>query len=325
MSENQKLLQYQWFDQQARAGKYPNATSLGCQFEIAPKTAQRSITFMRDQLNAPLLYDSSRKGFYYSDPSFALPASEPTQEEMLAILLAQNILVNSAQGVISRQIKSFGRKLFGKNGFFGVTEKRFREAFSSSWNEYAPAQGQVFKKVMNALIENSLLSFSYTSPKDQTPKLRTVEPHHLQHYMGSWRLIAFCHFRNKWLSFMLSRMSDVEVKAGTFLPKPRAQWNNQLEGGFGIFQGEKLIPVRLRFNSFRAPWIREQIWHKEQEIEEVSDGSLILSFPVCKFHEVKMRILQFGGDVEVLEPETLRQEVLDEARRTCRKYDEKIF
>jgi len=75
---------------------------------------------------------------------------------MLAILLAQNILSNSAQGVISRQIRSFGRKLFGKHGVSGVTEKRFREAFSSSWNEYAPAQGQIFRKVMKALIENRL-------------------------------------------------------------------------------------------------------------------------------------------------------------------------
>lgn len=322
MGENQKILQYQWFDAEVRADKYPNATTLGRQFEIVTKTAQRSIDFMRDQLNAPLHYNPSRKGYYYTDKTFVLPASEPTQEEMLAILLAQNILENSAQGFISRQIRSFSRKLFGRNGFFGVTEKRFREAFSSSWNEYAPAQGHVFKKVMKALIENYLVTFTYTSPKDQIPRSRTVEPHHLQHYMGSWGLVAFCHVRGEWRWFMLSRMSNVEVSSETFIRKPRAQWKNQLEGGFGIFQGEDLIPVRLHFNSFRAPWIREQVWHKDQQIEEVGDGSLILSFPVCKFHEVKMRILQFGGDVIVLEPEELRQEVIDEAKRTYRNYSE---
>lgn len=322
MGENQKILQYQWFDDQVRGEKYPNATTLGRQFEVVTKTAQRAIDFMRDQLNSPLLYDPTRKGYYYTDKSFVLPASETTQEEMLAILLAQNILENSAQGFISRQIRSFGRKLFGKNGFFGVTEKRFREAFSSSWNEYAPTQGHVFKKVMKSLIENNLITITYTSPKDQIPRLRTVEPHHLQHYMGSWGLIAFCHIRNEWRWFMLSRMSDVEVNSKTFIPKPKKQWKNQLEGGFGIFQGEELIPVSLHFNAFRAPWIREQIWHKKQQLEEVGDGSLILSFPVCKFHEVKMRILQFGGDVIVLEPEELRQEVMGEAKRTCRNYEE---
>ncbi|SNB45457.1 YafY family protein [Geobacter sp. DSM 9736] len=325
MGENQKLVQYQWFDQQVKAGRYPNATTLAQQFEVVTKTAQRAIDYMRDQLNAPLQYNSTRKGYFYTDNTFVLPASEPTQEEMLAILLAQNILANSAQGVISQQIKSFGRKLFGKNGLFGVTEKRFREAFSSSWNEYAPAQGQVFKTVMKALIENRLLTFIYTSPRDQQPKERTVEPHHLQHYMGSWGVIAFCHLRGEWRSFMLSRMRDVEMKSDTFVPKPRSQWKNQMEGGFGIFQGGQLILVRLHFNPFRAPWIREQIWHKDQQIEELNDGSLILSFPVCQFHEVKMRILQYGGDVVVLEPEKLKQEVLEGARVICRNYDENIF
>jgi predicted DNA-binding transcriptional regulator YafY len=140
--------------------------------------------------------------------------------------------------------------------------------------------------------------------------------------MGSWGLIAFCHVRNEWRWFMLSRMSNVELKSDTFAPKPRAQWKSKLEGGFGIFQGEELILVRLHFNTFRASWIREQMWHKDQQIEEMSDGSLILSFPVCKFHEVKMRILQFGGDVMVLEPEELRKEVFSEVERTCRNYKE---
>lgn len=321
MGENQNLLRYQWFEQQVKAGKYPNASTLGLQFEISPKTAQRSIDYMRDQLNAPFEYDPAQKGYYCTDNSFVLPASEPTQEEMLAILLAQNILASSAQGVISHQIRSFGRKLFGRSGIFGVTEKRFREAFSSSWNEYAPAQGPVFKKTMKALLENRLLTFTYTSPRDQIPNVRTVEPHHLKHYMGNWEILAFCHLRNEWRWFMLSRMSDIEIKDDIFMPKPRSQWKKQLEGGFGIFQGSELIPVRLRFNAFRAPWIREQIWHKEQQIYEVGDGSIIISFPVCEFHEIKMRVLQFGGDVEVLEPEKLRQDILNEAKRTCRIYE----
>jgi predicted DNA-binding transcriptional regulator YafY len=321
MGENQRLVQFQWFDQQVKAGKFPNAVTLAHQFETVQKTAQRAITYFRDQLNAPLEFDASRKGYFYPDNAFAaVPAIEPTQEEMLAILVAQNILAGSAQGAISQQIKSFGRKLFGKNGLFGVTENRFRQAFSSSWNEYAPAQGPVFKRVMTALVQTRFLTVSYTSPVDQIPKERTVEPHHLQHYKGSWRLIAFCHLRREWRSFMLSRMRDVHISDKSFVPKPRERWKKQLEGGFGIFQGKPLTPVRLHFNAFRAPWIREQIWHPSQELEALSDGSLILSFPVCDFHEVKMRVLQFGGDVVVLQPEELKREIQEEARVIMQNY-----
>lgn len=38
-----------------------------------------------------------------------------------------------------------------------------------------------------------------------------------------------------------------------------------------------------------------------------------------------MRILQFGGDVIVLEPEELRQDVISESKRICRNYVEINF
>ncbi len=44
-----------WFDNQVRARKYPNATSLAGAFEISTKTAQRDIDFMRDRLLCPLV------------------------------------------------------------------------------------------------------------------------------------------------------------------------------------------------------------------------------------------------------------------------------
>jgi hypothetical protein len=49
-----------WFDNQVRAKKCPNATSLANQFEISAKTAQRDIDFMRDRLRCPLHYDTKR-------------------------------------------------------------------------------------------------------------------------------------------------------------------------------------------------------------------------------------------------------------------------
>lgn len=53
-----------WFEGPLRASKFPNASLLAGRFEISPKTAQRDIEFMRDRLSCPLLYDTTRKGYY---------------------------------------------------------------------------------------------------------------------------------------------------------------------------------------------------------------------------------------------------------------------
>jgi predicted DNA-binding transcriptional regulator YafY len=104
MGDNLSLERCYWFDNQVRTKRFPNANTLAEQFEISSKTAQRSIDFMRDRIGAPLEYDPGHKGYRYSDDSFSLLAFHVSQEEMVSILLAGNLLSNSAGGrLASRQ------------------------------------------------------------------------------------------------------------------------------------------------------------------------------------------------------------------------------
>jgi len=98
-----------WFDTQVRQKRFPNARKLADHFELSRKTAQRNIDFMRDRLMAPLEYDSSKKGYDYPDHSFELPRFPVTQEEILSVLLARNLLSYSAGGFISSAINRFGK------------------------------------------------------------------------------------------------------------------------------------------------------------------------------------------------------------------------
>jgi len=97
-------------------------------------------------------------------------------------------------------------------------------------------------------------------------------------------------------------MSHVLVEPETFDLKPTDQWTHLLQGAFGIFQAQETITAVLRFTPFRARWIKEQIWHPYQTMTHLDDGSLELSFPVADFREIKLKILQFGADVEVISP-----------------------
>lgn len=98
MGDHQAFERYYWFDNQIKDGFFPNATKLAEQFECDKKTAQRAIDFIRDRLHAPLKYDPVKRGYLYTDNSFELPSLQVSQEELLAILLAKNILSGSAGG-----------------------------------------------------------------------------------------------------------------------------------------------------------------------------------------------------------------------------------
>jgi predicted DNA-binding transcriptional regulator YafY len=138
--------------------------------------------------------------------------------------------------------------------------------------------------------------------------------------MASWVLIAYCRLREGWRKFYLSRIERLQTLPDTFDPRPREQWAHQLEGAFGIFQGPASVLVTLRFNAFRSRWVREQLWHPAQEVRKTPDGGIELSFPVADFREVKMMILQFGADVEVLAPAALRDQVSEEITRMKELY-----
>ena len=59
--------------QALQAGKFPNATTLAREIEVATKTIHRDIEFMRDRLNLPIEFDASRNGYFYTGEVSAFP------------------------------------------------------------------------------------------------------------------------------------------------------------------------------------------------------------------------------------------------------------
>ena len=309
-----------WFDRQIRRGKCPNASHMANHFEVSVKTAQRAIDFLRDRMAAPLEYDASKKGYAYTDQSFELPHLHATQEEILSILIAKKLLSQSAGGIISHAINRFSKKLFQDTRNLGLTEARLEEAFSATWTGYSPASSDIFMSVATALLNHRLFTFDYAAPGADIVSSRTAEPQHLQHYMGSWVLIAWCTLRGDYRKFFLSRMKNIRVLDEPLHPRPFDEWQYQINDAFGIFQGKEIRTVELKFSPFRAAWISEQIWHPDQTMSPTPDGGLVLSLPVSDFREIKLKILQFGADVEVLAPAELRNQVQEEIAKMAGIY-----
>ncbi len=304
-----------WFHEQSKAGCFPNAARLAEQHEVSQKTAQRDINLLRDRFKAPLEYDAGRRGFFYTDDLFELPCLPAGQQEILCLVLARRLLDHTAGGYISRELEILRDKIFSAARRIGFSPETIDQAFSATWSGYSPAQEATFRQTAFALLKHRPIRFTYQSPATNETTRRMAEPYHLQHYMASWVLTAWCRHRNDWRKFYLARMSDLQVQPQDFTPRPESQWRPLLETAFGLFQGNAPIPVTLRFCAFRARWIKQQHWHPDQQLCQQPDGCLDLTLPVSDFREIKMKILQYGADVEVLAPEALRKEIENEIKK----------
>ena len=81
-----------WIDREMRSGKYPNAHSIGEHFGLrGVRTAYEDREFMINRLGAPIKYDRAQSGWYYTDPSYFLPAYELTKNEVLAFFVGEEL------------------------------------------------------------------------------------------------------------------------------------------------------------------------------------------------------------------------------------------
>jgi predicted DNA-binding transcriptional regulator YafY len=97
-----------------------------------------------------------------------------------------------------------------------------------------------------------------------------------------------------------------------------------LRPSFGVYQGK---PVKVRiwwFSSEAAGYIKEKIWHDTQEIVPQKDGSIIFEAEVAGTEEIKFWVMSWGSKAEVLEPQSLREEIRLEAEGMAEKYGKPI-
>lgn len=94
-----------------------------------------------------------------------------------------------------------------------------------------------------------------------------------------------------------------------------------LRDAWGIWYTEnKPQSVVLRFSRQIAPRVRQTQWHHTEALQEEADGSLIWRAEIAEWREMVPWIRGWGADVEVLQPEELREDIVKEVKRIARAY-----
>ncbi|MBU1566276.1 MAG: WYL domain-containing protein [Proteobacteria bacterium] len=322
MSDRQQFERVSWFHGRIKAGRFPNSGHLVEEFEISRRTAHRIIEYMRERIEAPLLYDHARRGFCYSDTAFEIPGHWISETNILALSLAVRLastipdpalkddlcrLINRMTGIAGKNIRACLQQVDGK-----VSVKNI---------EYALVNTGIFRQCVESLFAGRALHITYHSPHQGKTSTRTIQPLHLMHYMGSWHLIAWCSKQQKLRDFALARIREI-APTDTPIPVPTdlGDIKEYTRKHFGIMQSGTTSRVVLQFSPAISPWIAEQSWHPEQKTETGPDGSLRLEFPVADFRELVRTILSHGAEVSVIEPEVLKNLVDKEIERMAMNY-----
>jgi hypothetical protein len=149
---------------------------------------------------------------------------------------------------------------------------------------------------------------------------RVISPQRLVHYRDNWYVDAWCHLRTDLRSFAVDAIREARLVDGRAKEIPAAELDEHLGAGYGIFAGKKVEWATLKFTPEAARWVSAQSWHPNQRARIEKDGSYFLELPYAEAPELVMEILEFGPDVEVLAPASLRERVADLLAKAARRY-----
>ncbi|KOP65945.1 transcriptional regulator [Bacillus sp. FJAT-18019] len=171
--------------------------------------------------------------------------------------------------------------------------------------------------VRRAILEERKIEFHYVKKlSDSTGdrnSFRSAAPYGLVFLQGSWTLVAWCGLRQGIRHFRLSRMKDLTVLEEHFEMPPDFNLEDYRP------PDDRNLKVRILANPDIADRVKESGNYYMETFEECEDG-LLVSFRVRRPEEILQWVLGWGSDVVVLEPESFRDRIRDEAHKLFKRY-----
>jgi predicted DNA-binding transcriptional regulator YafY len=291
--------------------------------EVSPATLKRDLAYMRDRLNAPILYDKEQNGYRFESNSenYALPGLWFSPEEIYALLTMQHLLNNlDGDGLLSRHIKPLQSRLLAmledSDSPLEEIQKRVKiEKMGSRKYDL-----EHFQEIGLALVKRKRLTIEYQSrSKDENTK-REISPQRMIYYRDNWYVDGWCHAKNALRSFSVDAIKKAVILEVRAVDIDDNELNAELGSGYGIFAGKDIQWAVLRFTPDRAKWVASESWHPVQTAEFLQDGSYEIKFPFSDERELIMDILKYGADVTVVSPQSLIDQVLSKANTLIKNY-----
>lgn len=155
-----------------------------------------------------------------------------------------------------------------------------------------------------------------------------VQPYCVKLFRQRWYLVGlstYTYFREQGPRiYSLDRFRHVHVKDETFVMPKDWDAKEYFAGCYGIIAGlnKQIKDIKLKVSAGQANYIRDLPLHESQEEIERNGEYSISTFNIRPQFDFLQEILKNGEEVEVLEPQWLRDEIAGKIKRMSDSYKE---
>ncbi|MCA9924501.1 MAG: YafY family transcriptional regulator [Anaerolineales bacterium] len=274
------------------------------QFEISERTVYRDIQALCE-VGVPI---SALPGEGYRlMAGYYLPPIMFSPAEARALFLAVAMLDGFTEdGATKTAVSTALEKI---HAVLPQTTRQQVEALQAILHFYAfPApllnfDDNTFVRLQEAIHRHRVVRLRYHAQHSNRVTEREVEPTNLVFLDKAWMLTGFCRLRQDERVFRLDRIDQMHVTANTFVPRQLPERNRT--------RGEYMVTVH--FTPTISRWVQEQQHFSHVSSTQLEDGTIESVYRPRSLEQMTGWLLSWGGDMEVIAPSELRQQLAETA------------
>lgn len=268
------------------------APYLAERFEVSRRTIMRDIEHLC-KAGIPLVTTQGQQGGISIMEGYTMDRTLFTSKEMQSILIGLKGL-DSVAGTNQYQC------LMDKLSINPNNEQALSSHIQidlSSWHQSSLTSK--IEMIQEAIEKGLEIKFQYYAPKGESERI--IEPYVLIFQWASWYIYGFCKKRKDYRLFKLNRIQQIDITETKFLPRPTPEID---------FSEEKVFPTTIEA---KVAFTSEVKWRLMESYGVDSftinkDGRLYMESGFTDKENLFYWLLSFGNQVELIEPEGLREE-----------------
>ena len=298
------------------------------ELDVSPATLKRDLQYLRDRLNAPIVYDAFDNGYRFDTAAtrgerHELPGMWFSENEIHALLTMHQLLAGlDDDGVLSRHLQPMLERLQGMLGADAAESRELMRRIKVIGTARRRVPSRWFELLGSALVQRRRLWLRYFKRSDRRESEREVSPQRLVYHRGTWYLDAWCHASDGLRRFALDAVREAKPLEAKAKNVPVRELEAALDAGYGIYGGgdAKVKWATLLFDADAAQWVASEEWHPQQKARHLADGRYELQVPYADATELTMDILRHGDSVTVAGDKALAATIAQRLKSALSRY-----
>ncbi len=206
--------------------------------------------------------------------------------------------------------------------YLAELHEKFGDRKFISFRRIPEIRGSRFlEPLVRAVEQKKVVRIFYLPYYEDKPYFIEVHPYLIREHGFRWYLVGLNDFKKEVRTYALDRIRDLQEDTTLPYTPPPFDTSEYFRHSIGIIAPEGSPPlIRLSVQKTQAQYLISQPWHETQNIESENEEQVVFSFRVHPTYEFRSLVLGLGRDATVLEPASLRREVITELERMLLLY-----